>query len=76
MKKRGQTLTFRVTDDEAEANRRAFLAEQARFSATPEEDLAAKLDGAPLHNVTRFARWLGLDVRTSTSLDIARRALA
>lgn len=75
MKKRGQTLTFRVTDDEAEANRRAFLAEQARLSATP-EDLAAKLDGAPLHNVARFARWLGLDVRTSTSLDIARRALA
>lgn len=64
---------------EAEIARLAFLAEQARFTATPEESLAETLDDAirrsGLDEVERFARWLGLSTATHTTAEIAREAL-
>lgn len=81
MATRRRTLTFtesRAVEAEAEVNRLAFLAEQARFTATPAERLAETLDDAirrgGLGEVERFARWLGLSTATHTTAEIASEA--
>lgn len=68
-------LEARAVQAEAEIARLAFLAEQARFTPTPEENLAETLDAARRDGVERFARWLGLSTTTHTTAEIAREAL-